>query len=165
MDGVLASIYPQLIKFEFEASGKRIHAEDMIGRNEEEVFPNFHAHLHTDGFFETAPVIPGSQEVLEALNEQYEVFIVSAAMEFPKSLSEKQNWLNRHFPFISWKQMIFCGLKTPIQGDIMIDDMFKNLDHFKGRGILFTQPHNQLLDPKNNTRVHHWSDIKSLLLG
>ncbi|MEG7769311.1 5'-3'-deoxyribonucleotidase, partial [Listeria monocytogenes] len=74
-----------------------------------------------------------SQYVLRRLNSLYEVFIVSAATEFPQSLTEKQAWLNEHFPFITWQQMVFCGSKTIINADIMIDDHFKNLDHFNGK--------------------------------
>ena len=39
----------------------------------------------------------------------------------------------------------------------------KNLDHFKGEALMFTQPHNMLL--KNGyKRVNNWDEITSLLL-
>jgi 5'(3')-deoxyribonucleotidase len=74
-------------------------------------------------------------------------------LEFPLGLPEKHEWLAEHFPFISWKQIVFCGSKAVAQGDIMIDDHYKNLDHFEGHSILFTQPHNKGHDDKGHTRV------------
>ena len=92
------------------------------------------------------------------------MFIVSAAMEFPQSLPEKLEWLNEHFNFLHWQQFVFCGSKTIVDADIMIDDHFKNLDQFKGTTILFTQPHNQLIDAGRHKRVDSWKEIASILL-
>ena len=107
----------------------------------------------------------GSQAVVKLLNGRYKIFIVSAAMEFPNSLIEKLLWLNEHFPFISWQQMVFCGSKEIIRADIMIDDHFKNLDFFTGEtSLLFTQPHNQLTNSGRHKRIHSWLEIEQLLL-
>ncbi len=87
------------------------------------------------------------------------------ATEFPQSLSDKQFWLNEHFPFISWQQVVFCGNKNLIKADIMIDDHPKNLDNFSGRTFMFTQPHNILLKPDRHVRVNSWDEILSHLLN
>ena len=89
---------------------------------------------------------------------------MSAATEFPQSLLEKHEWLSEHFSFITWQQMVFCGSKTIVEADIMIDDHFKNLDPFKGTTILFSQPHNLLSDPGRHKRVLSWNEIGGLLL-
>ncbi|MEI9865673.1 MAG: hypothetical protein WDN00_14205 [Limisphaerales bacterium] len=98
------------------------------------------------------------------MNDRYELFIVSAATEFPQSLGEKVEWLEEHFPFITWQQIVLCGSKKVITGDIMIDDHFKNLDFFKGRTLLFTQPHNQNQNDKGHERVNSWGEVARLLL-
>jgi 5'-nucleotidase len=164
MDGVMADIYSQFIAFEEKEFGYRQPIKDMLGKKEYEVFKNARQYIYENGFFRNAPVMEGSIEAMKALNEKYEVFIVSAAMEFPKSLPEKYEWLAEHFPFISWEQITFCGSKSVIRGDIMIDDHYKNLDFFNGRTILFTQPHNVGQDDKTHTRVETWKDILKLLL-
>lgn len=164
MDGVLADVYEQFFKLDELATGKRKTKESVVGILELDAFEFAKEHVLSNNFFRYAPVMKYSQEILARLNDKYEVFIVSSATEFPKSLSEKQAWLGEHFPFISWKQMVFCGMKTIIQADIMIDDHFKNLDYFKGQTILFTQPHNVLTDPGRHTRVDNWLDIEKLLL-
>jgi 5'(3')-deoxyribonucleotidase len=101
---------------------------------------------------------------LTELNKNYELFIVSAAMEFPQSLPEKLEWLNEHFSFLTWQQIVFCGSKEIVDADIMIDDHFKNLDLFKGTSLLFTQPHNQLKNDSRHKRVDSWKEIASILL-
>jgi 5'-nucleotidase len=164
MDGVLADTTEQFIRYHEKDFGKRQTREDAIGKQELDSFPKVREYVFTKGFFRTTPVIADSREVLYELNKKFEIFIVSAATEFPQSLPEKQEWLNEHFPFIQWQQMVFCGLKSIIDADIMIDDHFKNLDYFKGTTILFSQPHNLLHDPGRHRRVHSWKEIGELLL-
>ena len=164
MDGVLADIYAQYLELEESESGIRRSLESLNGKLESEVFKNIERYLHTKGFFRNAPVIVGSDRALNLLNSQYEVFVVSSATEFPHSFNEKFDWLAEHFPFLSWEQIVFCGSKSIVQGDIMIDDHFKNLDNFRGRTLLFTQPHNFGLPEKGHTRVYSWEEILNLLL-
>jgi len=163
MDGVLANVYAQLIKMEYDETGNLLDINDMHGKKEEDVFPLFYRHLRTPGFFGTAPVINDSQEGLEYLNNKYNVLIVSSATEFPDSLTEKQRWLNRHFPFITWQQMIFCGKKDSIKGDIMIDDHPKNLSTFDGKRIIFPQPHNAEIKDSSYQRVSGWKGVMDIL--
>ncbi|MEO7487791.1 MAG: 5'(3')-deoxyribonucleotidase [Ferruginibacter sp.] len=165
MDGVLANVYSQFTKMHTEEFGEMLSMEQLTGRPENEVFPEALKYVNSKGFFRNAPVMEDSRRILEALNDRYRVFIVSAAMEFPKSLLEKLDWLNEYFPFINWQQVVFCGSKEIIKADIMIDDHFKNLDFFTGdQTILFTQPHNLLANPGKHNRVNNWQDIEQILL-
>jgi 5'-nucleotidase len=163
MDGVLADVYAQFKSFAINESSTLPVLENLYGKPEHEVYPNAKKYVNAIGFFINAPVIDGSVEALKILNDKYDLFIVSSATEFPNSLKEKYDWLNKHFPFITWKQMVFCGVKTIINGDIMIDDHFKNLDYFKGKTILFTQHHNYGHDAKHHFRVNNWNEILALL--
>lgn len=166
MDGVLANVYSQFIKMHEADFNIRLTDADVDGIPEAKVFPNERTYVNAKGFFRNAPLIADCQRILEAINNKYDLFIVSAAMEFPNSLTEKQAWLNEHFPFISWRQMVFCGSKAIIKADIMIDDYFRNLDSFSGdTTILFTQPHNKFADPGRHKRVHTWLEIEQLLLS
>lgn len=164
MDGVLADVYQQFIKMHFEESGEILNAENLSGLTEAEAFPHLLKHVNAEGFFRSAPVFSGAKEALEQLDKSYDLFIVSAATEFPLSLPEKQAWLNEHFPFITWQQMVFCGSKKIIRADIMIDDHFKNLDHFEGKTYLFTQPHNKNAPHGRHQRVNSWKGLMPILL-
>ncbi|HMG69023.1 MAG TPA: hypothetical protein VK588_15100 [Chitinophagaceae bacterium] len=164
MDGVIADTTEQFFSFDERDFGKRRTLEEITGKPESVAFPRGKEYVRTKDFFRTAPEMKDSQNVLSALNKQYEMFIVSAATEFPLSLFEKHQWLQEHFPFITWQQMVFCGSKTIIDADIMIDDHFKNLDPFKGRTILFSQPHNLLLQSSKHQRVNSWKEVADILL-
>lgn len=163
MDGVLADVYKQFISYEEKETGNKINLRDLKGKEEYQAFKNGRTYVHSKGFFRNAPVMEGAVSALQILNNLYEVFVVSAAMEFPNSLVEKHEWLHEHFPFITWHQIVFCGSKLVVQGDVMIDDHFKNLDNFNGQTILFTQPHNDGHDNRRHTRVNNWQEIVNML--
>ena len=163
MDGVLADIAEQYFLYDEKDFGRRRTLDEIIGKPELLSFPNCKQYVFTNGFFRSAPVMKDSKEILFELNRRYEVFIVSSATEFPQSLPEKYEWLNEHFPFITWQQIVFCGSKSIIEADIMIDDHFKNLDFFKGQTILFSQPHNLLQPCNRHKRVHSWKEVADIL--
>jgi len=159
----LADVYSHLIELEYKESGIKMTQQNLAGKLEEVAFPSFNKLVRSKGFFRTPPVIKNSIEGLNYLNNKYKVLVVSSATEFPDSLVEKQAWLNEHFPFISWKQMIFCGSKENIYGDIMIDDHPKNLLSFKGRKIIFSQLHNIYVSNSLYERVSDWKKIMEIL--
>jgi 5'(3')-deoxyribonucleotidase len=164
MDNVIVDIETNWINHYEEAFGVRVTREDMKGKPEDEAFPDQVAArslLYKPGFFRNAPVIEGAQEAILKLQENFDVFIVSAAMEFPNSLPEKYDWLNEHFPFISWKNIVFCGDKRIIDTDFLVDDHLKNLDFCKGTPILFTAGHN--INVTKHKRVNNWKEALELL--
>jgi 5'(3')-deoxyribonucleotidase len=163
MDGVIADVSEQFFLYDERDFGKRRSLEEVMGRKEIDAFPHLRDYIFSKGFFRTTPVMEHSQEILRKLNESYEVFIVSAATEFPQSLSEKQEWQRLTFP-LSGGSKWFCGVKTIVSADIMIDDHFKNLDHFAGTTFLYSQPHNVKMNNGKHKRVQNWLEIASILL-
>lgn len=163
MDGVLADTYAHLIDYEYKESGIKVDRQNIRGQLEEFAFPSFRKIISSENFFRTIPVMEDSIEGLNYLNDKYKVLIVSSATEFSNSLNEKQAWLNEFYPFISWKQMIFCGSKDSINGEIMIDDHAKNLRLFDGQRILFTQPQNVFIHETSFERVSSWKEIMKML--
>ena len=163
MDGVLADVYAQFLRLEYEKTGILPNWESLYGKLEAEAFPNYEESVRSINFFRKAPRMAGSIEGLKYLNNKYDVLVVSSAMEFPGSLIEKREWLGEFYPYISWKQIVFCGNKSVISGDIMIDDHPKNLDFFPGRKFLYTQPHNILLPMVSCTRVENWQQLTAIL--
>lgn len=164
MDGVLADVYARFTELYEEETGLRKTPLELVGLKEGEAYPEVYRWVGTPGFFRSLPVIHDSQRVLKLLNEAYEIVIVSMATEFPESLTEKQLWINEHFPFISWKQVVFCGNKSLIPADFMIDDHLKNLDNFNGTTVMYTQPHNLDNNDPRHLKVSSWADIESFFL-
>ena len=141
---------------------------DLWGKRFWQVVPGPHhesldAYLREEDFFAVLDVMPESQSVLAALQEHYEIFIASAAMEVPTSFNAKFKWLEEHFPFIPHTHIVFCGDKSILRSDYLIDDNPRQLEAFHGTGILYDAPHNALV--AGYTRVHNWREIADLFLG
>jgi len=166
MDDVLADATGQFINFYQKEFGIFVPRESLNFKEEGEGFPHHRDVLSSftfrKDFFRTMDVNADSQEVMKHLNQNYEIFIVSSAMEFPNSLNEKLDWLNEHFPFFHWKQFVFCGRKSIVHGDYMIDDLPHNLETFNGTKLLFTAPHNMQFN--HFQRVNNWREIGELFL-
>ena len=161
MDDVMADATGQFINYYEKEFGVRIDRAILNGKAEGEGFPENQDIIagfpYRDKFFRTMEVNENCQRVIEQLNRKYELFIVSAAMEFPQSLSEKLEWLKEHFPFLGWKQIVFCGSKRIVHGDYMIDDLVHNLEHFNGEKFIYTAPHNIHLNHFN--RLNNWKEV------
>lgn len=140
-----------------ELQGK--HLKDTVPPEYQEKIVSY---FYQKGFLRDVDLIEDSQEVVRRLYEKHEVFIVSAAMEMPYSLEDKYFWLEEHFPFIHWKRIVFCGDKSIIDADVLIDDRAYNFDKFAGRPLLFTAHHN--LDIQGYERVNNWKEVAGLLL-
>jgi 5'-nucleotidase len=119
-------------------------------------------YLRSEDFFEDLPVVEDSQEVLAKLIEQYEIFIATAAMEFPNSFGPKYRWLRRHFPFIPPTNFVFCGDKSILHADYLIDDSYRHFERFRGQAILFSAPHNARVT--GFQRVSTWREVEDLFL-
>ena len=162
MDEVMADTIGKLVRVMEAETGIAVDEAAIQGKGLWDGYPEgygktLYAMLHRKGFFLDVPVYPNCVPVMRELNEKYEVFIVSAAMEFPNSLQEKFEWLGVHFPFLTWHQIALTGSKNLVYGDIMIDDRTKNLDPFPGKGYLYTAHHNVHLT--EYPRLNNWDEV------
>lgn len=168
MDEVIADPMGEMITWYAKTYGAGVDYDKMLGGSWVKGFPQAHQEmvrerLMSPGFFRDLPVMKDSIEVLREMNLRYEIFIVSAATEFPNSLKDKLDWLMDNFPFFSWKQLTLCGDKRLVFGDFMIDDHVRNLQHFNGKKYLFTSAHN--LDVTGYDRINNWKEAESIFLG
>jgi 5'(3')-deoxyribonucleotidase len=159
MDEVIADIQPKFLAIFEQLQGRRPAPEEYRGRKLYELSggENIRTNLFDKGFFADLPVMEGSQDAVKSLMEHYEIFIVSAAQEFRNSLEDKHDWLQQHFPFIHWKNYVFCGDKSLIGVDYLIDDHAFNLETFRGKGLLYTAAHN--VHEKRFTRLNNWAEV------
>jgi 5'(3')-deoxyribonucleotidase len=167
MDEVIADANLRFREWYERDYARRLLPEEMHGKHFRDMVLPEHREFtikypHTEGFFKDMAVIAGSQEVIAELSKKYEIFITTAAMEFPTSFVHKYEWLKTHFPFIPPTHFVFCGDKGIILADYLIDDHVRNFKRFTGQGILFTSPHNvhELWTP----RVNNWQEVAALLL-
>jgi 5'(3')-deoxyribonucleotidase/uncharacterized protein with PQ loop repeat len=163
MDDVMADALAEHLRRYNAAYGTSLNAADVHGRHLEECIPPAHraaAEAMLDAsFFENLDVLPDCQAVVRELAERYEVFIASAAMDVPASFDAKYRWLRRHFPFIPPSHIVFCGDKSIVDADYLIDDRARHFSRFKGEPMLFSAPHNA--SETAYPRVASWKDVRA----
>ncbi len=153
---------------------------DLRGRWLWDVVPTAHQatleqYMLSEDFFSSLAVMPDAQRVLARLQSRYDVFIATAAMEIPSSFTAKYYWLAEHFPFIPTAHIVFCGDKSILRADFLIDDNPRQLHRFQSsrdgevcgvghrEGILFSSPANALVT--GFRRVDSWLDVEALFLA
>jgi 5'(3')-deoxyribonucleotidase len=168
MDEVMAdAVTEHLLRYNRD-HGEQITKDDLHGKWLWDVVtvdrhPMLEAYLRSGDFFSVLEVMPESQRVMRALQDRYEVFIATAAMEVPTSFEQKFRWLGQHFPFIPASHIVYCGDKGILRADYLIDDNPRQLRRFQGEGILYSSPHN--VHETGYRRVKDWLEVEALFLG
>ena len=83
--------------------------------------------------------MPGAVEAVYALEEKYDVYILSTApWNNPSAWSDKLNWVKQYLGDICYKRLILSHHKNLNRGDFLIDDRKKNgAGEFEGELLLF----------------------------
>jgi 5'(3')-deoxyribonucleotidase len=162
MDEVMADTLAEHLRRYNQAFDEDVTLEDLAGKGLWDVAPldrqqQLRAFLDAEDFFEDLPLMPGAQSVLKDLSARFEIFIATQAMVVPNSLGPKYRWLQRFFSFIPPTHYVFCGDKSILRADYLIDDQPHNLLRFEGQGLLYTAPHN--LGAAGFTRVNDWREV------
>lgn len=167
MDEVIAdAVAEHLRRYNLEFS-ERLTVADLEGRwlwdaVDRSRHSRLEEYLLSEDFFAVLGVMPDAQRVIRALQQKYEVFIATAAMEVPTSFTAKYKWLGRHFPFIPASHIVFCGNKGILRADFLIDDNPRQLRLFQGQGVLFHSHHNVAC--KEFPRVRNWLEVEKMFL-
>ncbi len=167
MDEVIADTLGHFLKtyntdFGRDLSRAELHGKRIFDVTPSEDIARIREYFHTAKFFAEIDVMKDSQDVVRELGSRYEVFITTAAMEVPISFAPKFDWLKQHFPFIPASHVVFCGDKSIISADFLIDDNTRHFERFGGEGILFTAPHN--VHETAFRRVSTWQDVRKMFL-
>ncbi|WP_036600769.1 5' nucleotidase, NT5C type [Olivibacter sitiensis] len=166
MDEVLADTHAKFLTlfnrdFGIPLDLKQKPGTEIFENMPKEIGDHWKKYVNEPGFFRDVPVMRGALNIVPELNKKYDLFIVSAAMEFKNSFLDKYSWLEEHFPFIPWTNILFTGRKI-IVSDVLIDDRAKNFSEHIERPLLFTSPHNVLLEEYE--RVNSWEEVGEKLL-
>ncbi len=162
MDEVMADTLGEHLRRYNQTFEEDVTLDDLAGKGLWEFTPldrqqQLRAFLDAEDFFEDLPLMPGAQEVLKQLSSRFEIFIATQAMVVPNSLGPKYRWLQRHFPFIPPSHYVFCGDKSILRAEYLIDDQPRNLLRFNGDGLLYTAPHN--VTTQGFVRVNNWQEV------
>ncbi len=167
MDEVMADFIAKYLLHYNRDFNDNVTHERLHGMHLRQLNPELESHLRKclddPSFFGDLPVMPNSQEVVRELSERYEIFITTAAMEVPASFAAKYNWLKEHFPFLNEMNFVFCGDKSIIDADYLINDNSRHFKRFKGQGLLYTASHN--VHETGFVRVNNWLEVREYFAG
>ena len=102
--------------------------------------------LYEKGYFLDLPPIPNVVRAIQQLYEQHscDIYILSAVVDSPFAVPEKNEWLDRYLPEISKSRRLFipCGENkaeyVPYgvrETDVLLDDYTKNLLAWPEKGV------------------------------
>ena len=172
MDEVMADTVLEHLNRYNREFGETLRKQDLRGKWLWQVVPSdrhdrLAAFLDDPDFFADLPVMEQAVRVLDRLSRDHEIFIASAAMEVPRSFNAKFAWLQRHFPFIGPSHYVFCGTKSVLRSDFLIDDNPRQLRAFGGKGLLYSATHNREVDATAQgwTRLDDWKAVESFFCG
>jgi 5'-nucleotidase len=168
MDEVMADTLGEHLRRYNRHFEEDVTAEDLAGKGLWEITPaerqaQLRAFLDAEDFFEVLDVMADAQEALKELAARFEIFIATQAMAVPNSLGPKYRWLQRHFPFIPATHYVFCGDKSILRADYLVDDQPRNLERFEGQGLLYSAPHNLMVT--GFVRVSNWLEVGEYFAG
>lgn len=160
MDEVIADTYAKFLDIYEATYGHRPEPAAYAGKKIYELpgASELREQMYAPGFFRDLPVMENAPAVVQELQQDYDVWITTAATEFRECLTDKYDWLQTHFSFISYKRFVFCGDKSIFRGEYMIDDKGRNLRPFPGTRLLFTASHN--LHETDFIRVDNWLEVR-----
>ncbi|NLP34143.1 MAG: 5'-3'-deoxyribonucleotidase [Clostridiales bacterium] len=169
MDEVITDTLAKKIAVLNDLFHRNVTKEDFLGsRNldlSKEQSKILFNEINKEGFFRDLEFLEkDTRAILEELNEKYDIYICTAAMEVPNSLQDKYLWLKENLPFLNDQNFVFCGDKSVLATDYLVDDSLYQLEEFKGEGILFTAPHNQLNNEHSFTRLNNWQEVADYFL-
>ena len=145
-DDVLFPLIPNWVEALNNKHGTNVSPDDITDWNIAQFFPNLtHKQvfepLGRSEFQHSRKPYPNSVEAVSNLIANgHEVKIVTATHY--NNVKSKAECLLKHFPFLSWDDVIITSNKQSIKGDVLIDDAPHNLEGGDCFKILVDAPHN-----------------------
>ena len=162
MDETVADSLGRHIEWYQRDFGVNVDRAETRGKKFYDFVPESHHYTvknypHHPDFFKDLALFDGAVDAIRHLAQCNEIFFATAAMEYPTSFAAKYNWLRTHFAFIDPMHYVYCGHKSVLYGDYLIDDTPHHLDNFCGEGILFHAEHNTFAEGYH--RIMSWSEL------
>ena len=163
-----------LVEFLGKVDFNQLHSQyrqDLIKGREEEFKQIYqYKNLYKNDNGDYIEPLPNCVEVMQDLNKNYDVYIVTTyiwkenVIDASTNLKNKFEYLHYWLPFIDTNNFIFMTDKTKIRYDIGIDDRISNLENCNKK-LLFTEFRNKKLTneelkEKGIIRVNNWLDVK-----
>lgn len=164
MDSVITDLMSKWFRVYNEAYNDRLTVDQLTGWNthhkvKKECGSKIYEFLEQPGFYRDLQPLPQSIEVIERLNEKYDIFIVTTSPI--NAFKDKTEWIVEYLPFIGAEKIIFTHYKNRIKGDLLFDDAPHNLISFQEEGgisVAMDYPYNRDV---NCRRVTSWLQFEA----
>jgi 5'(3')-deoxyribonucleotidase len=170
VDGVLEQLVPPWVSALNEKYHRDVKVDDIVDWDITKFFPGLSktqvfSPIHTKKFWdELKPREDALEYVKKFVENGDRVVLVTSA--HPDTIAYKWQWINRYFPFISFKDIVIASNKQLIMGDFLIDDAIHNLEGGKYIGLLFSANHNKSINVNlysDITRVDNWKQVYCMI--
>lgn len=144
-----------------DLSVERIHCWQTENYVKPECGKKIYDILDEPGLFRHLKPLPDALDVLERLNAEYDLLIVTSSRTH--AYTEKEQWVAEHLPFLPKENLIFAHRKDMIRGDLLFDDAPHNLRAFTASGrvaVAMDYPYNRDVDVP---RVTNWREFEAWL--
>lgn len=139
--------------------------QTLLGNRKDEFWES----VKDTNFYDGMPLMEDCYEILEKLNKQFDLYIVTAYLWdgnpdcSSNNLKFKYEYLKEKLPFIPTNKYIFTSNKGLMHFDIRIDDRPNNLVGAETK-LMFDQWHNRKeLEDKDIIRVFSWKEVYNIL--
>lgn len=164
MDCTICDTNNELIDLYNYYTGENLQLEDITEWDFLNIATIKHKNLIFDLFYNnklwnSIKPIKDSQHYMRLLNNEYEIYIVTAT--YPQNAKIKIEWLLKHYPFLNEKNVIISHNKQIINVDLLVDDFEGNLINGHYSKILLDYPWNRNINDKEHgiLRVHNWKEV------
>jgi 5'(3')-deoxyribonucleotidase len=170
MDGVVADFVGLFLEQVKKQYGVVLNYSDISEFNIGNVFRkkfnielDFYSLIY-DGFFEDVPIYPNAYNSIKTLSKLYEIIFLTKSNG--KYLSEKTNWLKKHFKDVDYELIAVQDFKSKrlISTDFIIDDAPEVLSVVTQPLIVISHPWNASFVPTEKTYIaNSIADVPKIL--
>lgn len=121
--------------------------------------------LHREDFWELVEPMPDAIEYVRKLMDEGNNVYLCTTTDYRNVRPKFESIIQRHFPYISWNQVIVASNKQMINADVLVDDGTHNLEGGKYFGIVFTASHNKGYDAEAHgfSRANNWREVYGII--
>jgi len=165
MDDTIEDLVPAWAECLNKRYGTNVSPEDITDWNIRMFFPDVPVNelfglLEEEEFWKTVKPKPNASTYVKRLiDDGHTVFIVTSSHY--KTITQKmENVLFRHFPYLTWDNVIITSSKQMVRGHVLIDDGIHNHTGRRRARILMDAPHNRKFDAEKYgmVRVKNWAE-------
>lgn len=166
MDDTVEHLTKAWVEYLNKRYGTSVQHSDIVDWDISQSFPTLtrdqvYGPLIEDEFWLDIEPIDGASDTLQKLIADGHRVLIVTASDYRTLRVKMDEVLFKHFPFLTWSDVIVTVHKQLVKGDVLVDDGIHNLvdgDYVK---LLMSAPYNMGYDARRNgmLRVKTWEEI------